>query len=263
MDDYLYNTGIALSGGAVRSIAHLGVLKALNEVGVYPDAISGVSAGALVGVFYADGHKPEDVLEIIKDQKIFDFLNLRFPRRGFFKLDRLYKLLDANLHCHHLEALNTPFYISATNLNTGNLVIFDKGYLPLMVMASCSIPILFQAVNIDDDLYVDGGLMSNLPVEPLEGKCRNLIGVNVNPIGEADKLNNLYSILHRTILLCTWSNVSRNIEKCDFYIEPEGLRQYGLFDSSKINEIFMLGYDFTMRYIHQHEKTLIQANVIS
>jgi NTE family protein len=133
-----YNLGIVLSGGGARGIAHLGVLKALEEIGVKPDVISGTSAGAIVGSFYASGHKPEEILDIVLNTTLFSSLRPALGR-GFLRMDRAELIYKKHLAPATFENLKTPLYISATNIINGEAVYFNEGDLILPIMAASSI----------------------------------------------------------------------------------------------------------------------------
>jgi NTE family protein len=247
-----YRIGITLSGGAARGITHLGVLQALNEEGIYPEVVSGVSGGAILGALYCDGWEPEKVLEAFLSENLVKNLQLRFPRKGFMSMDRLFKVLKKHLSARDFSDLKIPLHVTATDFKSGQQAIFREGDLLQALQASSAIPILFQPIEDEEgNVYVDGGLVGNLPVEPIEEKCDKLIGVNVNPIGRMDEFPNMFSVLERTLHLSIWANVQKNVEKCDLFIEPEGLRQYNIFNLSKVDEIYSMGYKFAKQALEQ------------
>lgn len=247
-----YKTGITLSGGAARGITHLGVLQALNEEGIHPEMVSGVSGGAILGALYCAGWEPTDILEVFKEEKLFRNLQLRFPRKGFMSMNGLFDILKKYLDARDFSDLQKPLYVTATDFRSGKQVVFQEGDLFLALQASSAIPILFKPIEDDEgNVYVDGGLVSNLPVEPLQGKCDKLIGVNVNPIGRMESFPNMFSVLERTLHLSIWANVQKNVDECDLFIEPEGLRRYNIFNLSKVEEIYSLAYSFTQQTLEQ------------
>ncbi len=247
-----HRTGITLSGGAARGITHLGVLQALNEEGVYPDVISGVSGGAILASLYASGWKPIEILEAFQDEKLFRNIQLRFPRKGFLSMDGLFNVLKKHLDARDFADLKTPLFVTATDFKSGKQVVFSEGDLFFALKASSAIPILFKPIEDEQgNTFVDGGLVSNLPVEPLKGKCQKLIAVNVNPIGRMEHFPNMFSVLERTLHLSIWANVEKNVPSCDLFIEPEGLRRYNIFDLSKVKEIYRIGYDHTKKFLEE------------
>ena len=245
MSDKQYNTGLVLSGGGARGFAHLGVIQALNEAGIFPDVISGTSAGALVGVLYADGHSPQEILKMMNVGSRLDFMRPAMPREGLLQINGILKILKTCLNAKTFEELKIPLFVTATDLNNGRAVYFSKGDLFCPVIASASIPVLFQPVKIDDISYVDGGVLDNLPIRPIENKCTILIGSFVNPVGYIEKISGLINIAERTFMLSISKEISEKAKKFDLFIAPAELRNYKILDPEKANELFELGYNAT------------------
>ena len=245
-----YKTGVILSGGGARGFAHAGILKALNEAGIYPDVISGVSAGAIVGALYADGHTPDQIYEIFSSEdSFFKYVKPKLPGRGIFRTVGLKENLADNLSVETFEELKLPLYVAATNIHTGKINYFNSGKILDKVLASASIPVLFEPVEIDGDLYVDGGVVDNFPVTPIVNECRELIGISLNPILPEDHFSNLIKIAERTFRLSVSSNISPKISLCDRIFEPEELGSYGLLDTSKGPDIFKMAYEYARAYL--------------
>lgn len=239
--------GIVLAGGGARGFAHLGVLKALEEKGIRADLISAVSAGSIVGAFIAAGKKPEEIMEIMKENDFFDYAKVTVPINGLMSLDNLNKNLEEHLEAEKISELKIPLYIAASNLVTGKIKYFKEGDLSKIVQASSSIPVLFSPVEIEGDLYVDGGLLDNLPVEPLKDQSDIIIAINIMPIEKTRNLDNLVEIAVRTFQL----SVNRDQEKIknvvDLFIEPEGLEEYHILDTKHADKLFDLGYKYTKK----------------
>ncbi len=238
-----YKTGLVLSGGGTRGFAHLGVLKALNENDIYPDIISAVSAGAIAGALYADGKKPVDILNILRSKKIYNYVNIFFPNKGLVKMTGFTKTLRNNLKAKNIEDLEIPLLIHAVNINKGVYTCFDKGELVPAISASASIPVMFPPVKIDDNLYLDGGIINNFPLDSIKEKCERIIGVNLNPIGESYDLNSLKKVAERAFHVSLKSHTIGVKEKCDIYIEPGNLETFGIMDLPKARQIFDIGYE--------------------
>ncbi len=248
-NDGNYKIGIALSGGGVRGIAHIGVLKALNEVGIYPQMISGVSAGAIVGALYAAGNSPDTIFELIHDLDLFELLSLRRPRLGIFKPDGLKKNLERILANKNMEDLQMPLYVTATNLSDASAHVFSHGNLVDAIMASSAFPLIIRPYAIQGTLFVDGGLVNNLPVQPLLGKVDKVIGVNVNPVKVEPVKYSARNYTDRLIHIGIRANIQNAIAQCDLFIEPPGLMQYHLFKLSAAQKIFESGYEYTKNTI--------------
>ena len=242
-----YKLGLVLSGGGARGFAHAGILKALNEKKIYPDIISAVSAGAIVGALYADGHTPEEILEIFsRNDSFFKYVKLTVPRKSFFKVEGLRKNLSAYLKDKTFDDLKIPLVVAATNINKGNISYFRNGSVLDAVLASASIPVLFEPVEIDGDYYLDGGVLDNFPLEPIQEQCREVIGVSLNPIQPEEEFPNLLKIAERTFRLSVSSNLEMKTRQCSMIFEPEELGQFGLLEASRGEEMFEIGYRTAM-----------------
>ena len=146
MAEKIYKTGLVLSGGGARGFAHIGVLQALNEAGIFPDVISGTSAGALVGVLYADGYSPLDILKMMNSTSRLHYIRPTVPREGLLQISGIERILKENLRAKKFEDLRIPLFVTATDLNNGKIRYFSSGELLNPVIASASIPVLFKPV---------------------------------------------------------------------------------------------------------------------
>jgi NTE family protein len=246
-----YKTGIVLSGGGARGFAHIGVLKALNERGIFPDIISAVSAGSIVGALYADGYKPETIFELLSEWDIYKLLRVYKPGFGVLKAMGIRKALSRNLSTDELSELKIPLIISATNFTKATTEYFSSGSIIDAVMASSAVPLVLKPYIIRGNMYVDGGLMNNLPIEPIEGRCDYIIGVNVNPVTEISQFNSFRNYADRVLHLAIRANVNIHIPKFHLYIEPDKLSGYGLFKLSSAKEIYQIGYEQAVRVLDQ------------
>ena len=244
--------GIVLAGGGARGIAHIGVLQALEERKISPQYISGASAGSIVGAAYAAGKSPVEILSYFKESSsLFNIVTFGLPVKGFANLNYLKDVLAKNLGENSFDILKKKLYVSVTNLDEGKWEVIDSGPLFDVVMASSAIPLVFKPVKINGITYVDGGLLNNLPVEPLHAHCNAIIGVNVNPHGWTKDLDNMYEIGQRCFDLILWNNIENRLNQCDVIIEPEEVYNYAAFDFSKAEEIFEVGYKATKKQMPQ------------
>jgi NTE family protein len=234
--------GFALSGGGARGAAHIGVLKALREWNIHPSAISGTSAGSIVGAFICDGFSPEETAAIMHSFEFKNKISFLNFRKGFFSIEPIEKLLKNNLRSKNFEQLQIPFYATAADLNTGKPIAFSEGPIVPAVIASSSVPLVFPPVFINDIPYVDGGLSANLPVEPLLNKPEKIIGVHVNPVNDYRSDIGFMENLDRTFNLFLRENMKEGIGKCAVFIEPKGLENHRLFDYKHMMEMVELGY---------------------
>jgi len=190
-------------------------------------------------------------LEIASNQSLFKAFRLGLPGMGLTNLNYLREILEEHIHHDDFSRLRKKLFVCVTNMNKGEYEILETGSLFDAVVASSSIPIFFEPVLINDQKYADGGLLNNLPVEPLKEVCDFVIGVNVMPRGPVanEKLDSMLDIGHRVMDLVVWSNVKSRLEQCDAVIESKGVFDYGIFDFSKAKEIYELGYQAAVEQI--------------
>jgi len=237
--------GITLSGGGARGIAHIGVLEALEKYGIKPRVISGTSMGAIVGVFYAAGYPPKDLLKVLLERKFHKMVNWHKPFSGLIDMDKVNDLLKEVIGKDDFSSLKMPFYCAVTNLNSGLVEIKSEGELFKWVVASASIPVVFEPQVIDGQTYVDGGLLNNLPTESIRDECQFLIGVHVNHNGPEEDVKGLKTLAERAFRLGIAQNVEKSKVLCDFYIEPPDARNYSTFAFNKAEEIYEVGFNET------------------
>jgi len=242
-----YKIGLALGGGGSRGFAHLGVVKALKDKGIVPDIISGVSAGAIAGSLIADGKLPEEALKIIKSKGFSEYTKFVLPRKGLFSLEGLRKELEKSYSVKNIEDLKTPLFVGTTNLTKGVVEYHSKGLLKDYVIASASIPVLFEPVIINGDHYVDGGLLDNIPIKPLQNMCEKIIAVNLVPILEAKKITGFKQLIGRTIDLVVNSKIDEFKNSVDVLIEPKELRHHSFFSTKNADKVFEIGYNEAMK----------------
>ena len=236
---------IVFSGGGARGYAHLGVMKALNEAGIFPAAISGTSSGAIMAVFLANGFEPDEIVEIFSGKLKMSMLGWNSFRSGVMSMHKIKEFLNANLRVKTFEDLSFPVYISATNFINGEQTIFNTGNLIDVMIAASSIPVMFPPVLIHEIPYVDGGLSGNLPVEPFSSTLDKVIAVYVNPLKIFTSDESMLELMDRAVHISFREKVNISAKACRMFIEPQLLSSYGLFDIHKIKEIVQIGYEYT------------------
>ena len=276
--------GLVLSGGAARGLAHVGVLKALEEHGIHIDAIAGTSMGAVIGGLYASGYKIDELEKLAlgidwqqalsdnparedipfrRKQDDRDFLvkqKLSFRDDGSLGLPLgviqgqnlsllLESLLAHSSDIRDFDKLPIPFRAVATDIVNGEKVVFRKGHLPQVIRASMSIPAVFAPVEINGQLLVDGGMVDNIPVDVArEMGVDRVIVVDIGtPLRGRKELSTVFDILNQSITLMTRSNSEvqlASLRPDDILIQP-ALTSFGATDFGRSQDIITAGYRAT------------------
>lgn len=250
------NYGLVLSGGGVRGLAHIGVIKALEEEGISPSFISGSSAGAIIGAFYAAGYSPDEMLDFFHRSSIFSFNKYAYGKPGFLDTNKFYEMFKAYFPEDNFGALKKRLFVNTTNVLTGKTRYFHDGPLIPAVLASAAFPVVLSPFEIDGELYADGGITNNFPVEPLLVNCQKIIGVYVNPLDiiVASDLTSSGSVLDRALKI-GMNNISiQKFSQCDLVISPAALSTIGVFSTSLLNESYLIGYEQAKRQIEEIRK---------
>ncbi len=252
------STGLVLSGGGIRGVAHIGAIKALEEASIYPTHISGTSAGAIVGALYAGGVSWEEILHFFKVIPIFHANRYALKKPGFIDTEKFYDEFKKYFPKDNFEALPKSLFITATNIITGELKIFHEGELIRPILASATFPGVFSPININDSFYVDGGVLNNFPVEPLKLSCDTIIGSYVNPLKiiDVEDLKHSYDVVNRAYKIKSASDSLLKFQDCDFVISPEELSTYSTFDMKSIGAIFDIGYTSTKKALKEYKKSV-------
>lgn len=245
--------GLALSGGGAKGFSHIGVLMAFDRCGIRPDILSGVSAGAIASVLYAAGLKPTDIITCFSEaDKFGDFTEWAIPKEGFLRLDRFARLLDEWLPVKNLEELKIPTIICATDIDHGKSVGWSKGEIVPRVVASCSIPIIFNPTKINGVNYVDGGVLRNLPAWAIRGYCNTLFGCNCSPLRKSfNPKKGILDIALRSYHLMLKANLAQDLRMCDHVIQVNVLNTVSTFDLSSLQKGVTAGYDAAMRVLEK------------
>ncbi len=237
--------GIVLSGGGARGISHVGILKALDEFGVTLSCIAGTSAGSIVGALYSYGYSPDRILEMIVSTSFFKSVRPAWAWTGLLNLDGLQQVLLKYIPENDFSALKIPMTIAATEMKEGKIHYFSTGELIQTIKASCCVPAVFNPVKLNDGLYVDGGILDNLPAKPIRSQCDLLIGSHCNYISSEFDVKNFRSVIERSLLMAIHGNTIISKSMCDVLIEPPEVGKVSGFDMSKAKQLFDIGYQYT------------------
>lgn len=254
--------GLALSGGGALGFAHIGAIQALEEHGVKPDFISGSSMGAIIGAIYCAGYSPAKIMRIIQAEKLYklDKLmspNLNFKQKGLSSHATLRATLKELIPHDCFDSLEIPFAVCVTNITSGTYEYYYSGKgIVEYVVASASIPGVFDPIVIKNTTYVDGGVLNNLPAEILHQKgCDYIIGVDVLPFLPIEK-KSILDITLWSIRLMQHSNTQIGIKYCNWLIESNAIEKYNEFEFDKYKEIYQYGYKAMTEYIHSHPEMI-------
>jgi NTE family protein len=245
--------GLALSGGGVRGVSHLGVMQALTDHGIRFSHISGTSAGAIGAAFFAEGYAPKEILQIIKESKLLKLLRPAFDSAGLISILNARALIEKYIPHNSFQKLKTPITIPAVDLGEAKLVYFTDGELDMAILASCCLPGIFKPIMINNHMYVDGGILNNFPVEPLVGNCDLIIGSSCNHLPVVTTIKSFGNLVDRAAMIAINSSLDTHKALCDVVIEPHGLGGYGIFDTDAAEEIFMIGYEEGLKTINSNE----------
>lgn len=232
---------LVLGGGAVRGFAHVGVIKVLEAQGITSDMVVGTSAGSVVAALYAAGYSGFELQKIalgLEENSVGDWM---IPDRGFIKGEALQNFINKSVQNKAIENLKKPFAAVAADLQTGEMKVFTRGNTGMAVRASSSIPGLFQPVAISGHDYVDGGLVSPVPVNAARSLGADvIIAVDISGKPKYHKVEGLTDILLQTFGIMGQAISSRELQDADVVIKPNtGL--VGPADFTKKHEAILEG----------------------
>ncbi|WP_234859362.1 patatin-like phospholipase family protein [Aquimarina aquimarini] len=238
------NIGLVLSGGGFRGVAHVGVIQALEEAGILPSFVSGTSAGAIVGSLYSQGHTPIEIKDFFTKTPLLKLNRFTRKKAGFLDSEKFHTDLLTYFPKNSFESLDKKLFITATNLIEGISTVFDSGELIKPLLASAAFPGVFSPVMINNQLYADGGILDNFPIEPLQNQCDLIIGVDVSPIKKPKitDFKHAYNVMQRAYYLRAKPNSETKFKYCDIIIQPKQLINHGVFDTSSLDKVYDFGY---------------------
>ncbi len=229
--------GLALGSGAAWGVAHVGVLSVFRELNVSISYLSGSSAGSFVGAMYAGGVEGGALEACGRDYSWRDAGRLNYiPRMGLATNERMVSYLQKRIGNPRFGELRVPFYVAATALTTGQLKFFNEGPVIPAVRASCAIPGIFAPIQIDGELYCDGGLLNKVPCEILrEAGADVVIGVELCTYTKQAPPANIFEVITRAFDIALFRQTSSDNQVADLIIRPkvDGLYEFG-FDQNGV-----------------------------
>jgi NTE family protein len=213
--------GLALGGGAARGFAHIGVIKALEAQGIVPDIVVGTSAGAVVGALYSSGLSGFELQKVAMDMDEGQIGDWSLPDRGVFKGEALQNFVNRAVVNRPLEKLPRSFGVVATDLNSGESVVFRSGNTGMAVRASAAVPGVFQPVNINGREYVDGGLVSPIPAKAARTLGANfVIAVDISVKPRDARTSSTLDVLLQTFAIMGQSISRYETAEADIVVRP-------------------------------------------
>jgi len=244
--------GLALGGGAALGAAHIGVLKAFDELNIQISFISGNSIGAFVATLFAFGKTWQEQEEISVGIKWLDVSKISISKYSLLTNKKIGQMIKDTIGDEEFGNSNIPLAIVASNLNSGKKIILKEGKVADAVMASTAIPGVFKPMDIDGKLLVDGGLVENVPVSPLKKMGAELtIGVNLNARRSFKKPENWFGVMINSYYTLIDSLAKVHTSKADLVIEPD-LSGFSLIDTKNTKELIEKGYEEAKKSLNNY-----------
>lgn len=234
--------GLALGGGAARGIAHLGVLKVLEETGLRPDYIVGTSAGSIVGSLYAGGYTWETIADVTRALDWGDIVQPAFSRLGLVRADKLEKRLNDLLGDRTIEELEIPFKATTVDIGTGELFVIGSGKVAPAVRASCSIPAIFEPVEYEGRLLVDGGVLNDVPTDICHEMGADVVlGVDLNAdLARERTPDSIFNMLFATFAIMVRHAREKKTDSRTIIIKPD-LAGFNYHNLKRTDEMMQRG----------------------
>jgi NTE family protein len=229
------NIGLALGGGAVLGAAHIGVLRAIDELNITVSHIAGTSIGSVVGSLFAFGKSWQEIEEIAVELDWLDISSMSISQYSLLSNKKISQIIKDNLGSVDIEDASIPLCIVATDISRGERVLLKQGDLVNAVMASTCIPGIFKPIESENRLLVDGGFTENVPVLAVqEMGAKFIIGVDLNAKFPFKKPVNIIELLMNSVQLALVNAAKLQTEKADIIIAPD-LSAFNMYDTKQVS----------------------------
>jgi len=236
--------GLALGGGAVYGFAHIGVLKVLERNGIRPDIIAGTSVGSLIGGIYASGVSIEKLEKIALDFNWFEIAGITIPKQGLVSIEKLEDFIEKHSRVRNIEDTKIKFSVATTNLLRGVEEVFEEGPMAPAIRASCSLPGIFNPTVFNDGIFVDGGVINNVPTDIVKKNGADFVmGVDITAKSKMDilKHKDIFNIVWKSWQIAIQENTSlRSYSEADIILMPD-IKNVNPFDITKKRAIIEAG----------------------
>lgn len=232
---------VALGGGGAKGFAHIGVLKVLESHGIKPKIVTGTSAGSFVGSLYASGKSPYQLQQIALSFQESDIRDLTLNRQGVILGQKLQDYVNKNVGGKAIEQFPIRFAAVATRLDNGSKADFIKGNAGQAVRASCSIPNVFVPAAIGGLKYVDGGLVSPIPVKTAKDMGADIvIAIDISARPDGSKALNMFGVLDQTLNIMGQQSINEELGRANIVIQPK-VGHIGTLDLKSSNAAILEG----------------------
>lgn len=252
---------LVLGSGGARGYAHIGVIEVLEQQGIKPDFIVGTSAGSIVGSIYASGKTAKQLTEIALGMKATDVREFKIGLKGIFDGRKVEDYVNKQVGEQTLEQLQIPMFVVATELKNGEKVVFNSGNTGQAVRASVTIPSMFIPTLIDGKEYVDGGLVSPVPVNVArELGADVVIAVDILAQPMYTETKNVWGLFNQNINIMQKNLAQIELKNADIVIQPDLREKVHIFDVSGRELTMQAGVDATVAQLGQIQKVFAQKN---
>ena len=238
--------GVVFSGGGALATAHLGLLKVLEEQNSKPDFFSGNSAGALIGTLYAYGYTIEEILEIIIKE---EWLAVPFQKLKEKRILDINDMFESFKNYLPETFKSDNVFISATDINSGEVVTFNSGNLKQTLKASVALSTFFKPVSYQEKSLVDSALLDNFHVTPLLNKCDVIYGSYAIPMTPfiPELETNVQQLINRLFAINGYQRAKQKFHLCDFMFDHQYLKEFKILDKDKLKTIYEKSYEYCKR----------------
>ncbi len=241
--------GVALSGGATRGLAHIGVLQALEENRIRPDYLSGTSIGAFAAALYAFGVSLPEIRRIGQGMTPLNVSKLKLSRFALFSNEELGKLIMAAIGEARIEDASIPLAIMATDISSGKKVVLREGKVAQAVMASSAMAGIYLPVRVDGRMLMDGGIIEDVPISPLRPMGAGVVvAVNLSAERKYRVPEDIIDILFNAFDIAIDENMKVQVKLADLVIEPR-LSRFRRIDVKQMDELIAEGHRAALEVI--------------
>ncbi|MEQ1246896.1 patatin-like phospholipase family protein [Acinetobacter soli] len=253
---------LVLGSGGARGYAHIGVIEVLEQHGIRPDFIVGTSAGSIVGAIYASGKTSSELRDIALNLKVGDVRELTLDKKGFFDGKKVEDYVNQQVNHQPLEHMKIPMFVVATELKQGKQTIFNQGNTGQAVRASISIPSMFVPTKIQNKEYVDGGLVSPVPVEVARSLGADVvIAVDILAQPIHTETTNIWGLFNQNINIMQNRLADEELKHADIVIQPELYEKAHIFDVKEREATIQAGINAAQKKLDAIQTALDLHNV--